>query len=110
MSQKTTDEAVQETLQRSIRIETRLLQLGDHVGANLRTKQRIDIEPTADSVVVYVDSMDVSFSRIAAEVHCSPHWQRNTQGRVEHGTVVTVRIRIGARRSFKELGTIDMPV
>jgi hypothetical protein len=105
MSHKTAEEASQETLQRVIRIETRLLQLGDHVGANLRTKQRIDVEPTSCGVVVYVDSMDVSFSRIMAEVKDSPLFQ----GKFEHGTVLTVRIRMGDRRNFNELGTINVP-
>lgn len=110
MSHKTTDEAVQEILQRTIRVETRMLQLGDHVGANLRTKQRIDVEPTADSVVVYVDSMDVSFSRILAEIKDSAHWQRITLGRDEHGTVRTLRIRMGTRRDFQEIATINVPM
>lgn len=110
MAYKTTDEAVQEILQRTIRVETRMLQLGDHVGANLRTKQRIEVEPTADSVVVYVDSMDVSLSRILAEIKDSPHWLRATQGRDLHGTVRTVRIRIGTRRDFQEIGGLVVPL
>lgn len=56
--------------ERLVRIESRLVQLGDHVGANLRTKQRIDILPIAGgaSVKVEVDSMNVSIWRITDEL------------------------------------------
>jgi phosphatidate phosphatase PAH1 len=58
-----------EVLDRIIRIESRVVQLGDHVGANLRTKQRIAFR-TDDKgdLVADVDSYDVSLSRILAEL------------------------------------------
>ena len=60
---------VNETLERVTRMESRLVQLGDHVGANLRTKQRIEIclNP-AGIATVQIDSLDVSISRILTEL------------------------------------------
>lgn len=69
MSNKTTEQKVDELLDRSIRTESRLVQLGDHVGANLRIKQRIDIHRLpAGLVEVDIDSLDVSISRIYTEL------------------------------------------
>lgn len=69
MSSKTQDQKIDELLDRSIRTESRLVQLGDHVGANLRVKQRIDITKETDGeTTVHIDSMDVSLSRILAEL------------------------------------------
>lgn len=56
-----------ELMDRVIRTESRIVQLGDHVGANLRVKQRIDIHEDSGSSMVTIDSMDVSLSRILAE-------------------------------------------
>jgi hypothetical protein len=56
---------------RMVRVESRLVQLGDYVGANLRTRQRICIEPPSDGIDVLattVDSLDVSIARIYAEM------------------------------------------
>lgn len=62
-------EQLTEILQRMIRLESRMVQLGDHVGANLRTKQKIDIEHTPpDSNLVRIDKLDVSLSRILSEL------------------------------------------
>jgi hypothetical protein len=61
-----------ETLERVIRLESRMVQLGDHVGANLRTKQRIDIrasDTAACRISITIDSLDVSLSRIYQEVN-----------------------------------------
>jgi hypothetical protein len=58
-----------ELLDRMRRMESRLVQLGDHVGANLRTKQKIEIKPDpAGGVMVTIDSLDVSISRIVTEL------------------------------------------
>lgn len=56
-----------EILQRVVRLETRMVQLGDHVGANLRTKQRITVHPGSPAWVE-VDALDVSLSRILDEM------------------------------------------
>lgn len=68
---------VGEVRDRTVRMESRLVQLGDHVGANLRTKQRIEI--LRDDVTlrhhVVIDSLDVSISRIFTELH-----QANVRG------------------------------
>lgn len=61
---------LKEVLDRVIRLESRMVQLGDHVGANLRSKQRIDIYMGADPRVV-IDSLDVSMSRVLTELRKS---------------------------------------
>jgi hypothetical protein len=58
-----------ELMERVIRLESRMVQLGDHVGANLRTKQRIDINICGADFSISIDSLDVSLSRIYAELH-----------------------------------------
>jgi len=58
----------QELKDRLVRIESRMVQLGDYVGANLRTKQRINIVQSASGVAIEIDAMDVSMSRIYAEL------------------------------------------
>lgn len=65
MTPRTTEE---ETLQRLTRIETRIVQLGDHVGVNLRSKQRVVIHDDITGVWVEVDALDVSLSRIITEL------------------------------------------
>ena len=55
-------------LDRVIRMESRLVQLGDYVGANLRSKQRIDVSVSSIGVAVEIDALDVSISRILAEL------------------------------------------
>jgi hypothetical protein len=64
-----------EIRERMVRTESRIVQLGDHVGANLRTKQRIDIEvsDTGEDANVNIDSLDVSLSRIYTEMKDAGH-------------------------------------
>ena len=63
------EQIAKETLERVTRLESRMVQLGDHVGANLRTKQRIEIRrPASMSPYVVIDSLDVSISRILTEL------------------------------------------
>lgn len=61
---------VKEIKERVTRIESRVVQLGDHVGANLRTKLRIQPgkSATTGERIVAVDSFDVSISRIMTEL------------------------------------------
>lgn len=59
-----------ELLDRTRRLESRMVQLGDFVGANLRSKQRIevkDLRPGAQPYVL-IDALDVSVSRIVTEL------------------------------------------
>lgn len=66
-----TEQIARETLERVTRLESRMVQLGDHVGANLRTKQRIEIVRLPDfpnRPYVRIDSLDVSISRILTEL------------------------------------------
>lgn len=55
---------LKEINQRAARMESRMVQLGDHVGANLRTKMRVDVRRDGPEVWVDVDAVDVSLSRI----------------------------------------------
>lgn len=62
---------IEEILQRLTRMETRLVQLGDHTGINLRSKQRVVIHPGApdgSGAWVEIDALDVSLSRIVTEL------------------------------------------
>jgi hypothetical protein len=100
MDNRTAEQKLDEVLQRMVRTETRIVQLGDHVGANLRDRMRIDVEPTRESVVVYVDAMDVSLSRIQNEVQRSEAWGLAKPG------VHMVQIRLGTRREHLVVGDI----
>lgn len=62
------DDRLKEIRDRIVRLESRMVQLGDHVGANLRTKQKIEIHPADTGVWVDIDSLDVSLSRIVTEL------------------------------------------
>lgn len=59
-------EKLDEINMRMIRTESRLVQLGDYVGANLRTKMRVEVRFNGGDPVPYVvvDALDVSASRI----------------------------------------------
>ena len=61
---KSQQDLLYEINQRAIRMESRVVQLGDHVGANLRTKMRTDVHESANGIWVDVDAYDVSISRI----------------------------------------------
>lgn len=56
-----------ELLDRTRRLESRMVQLGDYVGANLRSKQRIEVY-AGSSPSVTIDALDVSISRIVTEL------------------------------------------
>jgi hypothetical protein len=63
------EEKVQKILERVVRTESRVVQLGDHVGANLRQQQRIEIHNVGSNLwQVEIDAMDVSLSRIVSEL------------------------------------------
>lgn len=68
MTTETLEDIARETRERVIRMESRMVQLGDHVGANLRTKQRIVIRDLQTAPYVVIDSLDVSVSRILTEL------------------------------------------
>lgn len=89
-----------EIRERTTRMETRLVQLGEHMGVNLRNRHRIDVEPTRESVVVYVDALDISFSRIANDVQDSQHWANAKPG-THH-----VQVRMGVRRDYYVVGDV----
>lgn len=57
---------LREVNQRTTRLESRVVQLGDFVGANLRTKMRIEVFRPRDAGRPYIeiDALDVSLSRI----------------------------------------------
>lgn len=62
------EQKIAEILERTVRMESRMVQLGDYVGANLRAKQRIEIRDASRSPYVVIDSLDVSVSRILTEL------------------------------------------
>jgi hypothetical protein len=83
---------------RMVRVESRLVQLGDYVGANLRTRQKIDITrtprakgETGDSgLTATVDSLDVSIARIYAEIGSAGYVGKETDVYVEGEHVATL--------------------
>jgi hypothetical protein len=70
MQQQISDEMelLREVNQRATRIESRMVQLGDYVGANLRTKMRVHVERDDTGVWVEIDALDVSLSRIVTSL------------------------------------------
>lgn len=88
---KTELELLKEISERAVRLESRLVQLGDHVGANLRTRQRIDIGYNeAHGVFVTIDSLDVSVSRIVAELAADGRQHRTVPVFLKGKQVATV--------------------
>lgn len=65
---KSDHELIIEIADRVTRTESRVVQLGDHVGANLRHKQRIEIFRGTGAPRVEIDALDVSISRIISEL------------------------------------------
>jgi type VI protein secretion system component Hcp len=59
---------LREVNQRTTRLESRMVQLGDYVGANLRTRMRIEVCRPKDAGRPYIeiDALDVSISRIVS--------------------------------------------
>lgn len=59
------EERIAEIKDRLVRMESRMVQLGDHVGANLRIRERIDVKRDAQGdAYVEIDSPEQSLSRI----------------------------------------------
>lgn len=59
------DDRIEEVRDRLIRMESRMVQLGDHVGANLRVREKIDVKFDAQGEpYVEIDSPEQSLSRI----------------------------------------------
>ncbi|BDD92411.1 hypothetical protein PanNE5_18510 [Pandoraea sp. NE5] len=57
-------EILQEVRDRVVRTESRMVQLGDFVGTNLRVRMHIEVRDVDGDVWVDVDALDVSVSRI----------------------------------------------
>lgn len=100
MTHKTEQELLQEILDRVSRTETRMVKLAEHVGADVKGTSRTVIEPTAHSVVAYVDTMDVSISRILNDTHASAYWEH-----VPIGTHV-VQVRFGTRQAYRVVAEV----
>jgi predicted nucleic acid-binding protein len=60
------DQLLREIADRLRRTESRLVQLGHFVGVELRARRRVDVR--ADHRDVDIDALDVSISRIYAEL------------------------------------------
>lgn len=59
---------LQEINQRVTRTESRMVQLGDFIGTNLRVRMRIAVRKHAGDVWVEVDALDTAISRIYTEL------------------------------------------
>jgi len=62
MSNKTERDLAEETLQRVIRTETRLMTLGAKLGFDLKDDDYIDVDP--DTLTVVLQSMDVAYTSV----------------------------------------------
>jgi hypothetical protein len=80
---RTDKDRLDEINQRATRLESRLVQLGDYVGANLRTRMRIVVRSDGQDTWVDVDAFDVSISRIVTTLR--------EQG-IQKGMLVPVRL------------------
>jgi hypothetical protein len=77
---------------RMVRVESRLVQLGDYVGANLRSRQKIDIGglDASGMLTATVDSLDVSVARIYAEIGSAGYGGRDADVFVDGEHVATL--------------------
>ena len=90
---------VKEIKERVIRTESRVVQLGDHVGANLRAKLRIHrVRDANGNQHVEVDSYDVSISRILSDLE-EAGWSGDVGVEVHGKRVAT--LHVGSHRSGK---------
>lgn len=59
------EERIAELKDRLIRMESRMVQLGDHVGANLRIREKIEVKRDGQGdAYVEIDTVEQSISRI----------------------------------------------
>jgi hypothetical protein len=59
---------------RCVRMESRMVQMGDFVGINLRERQRIEVKRDGQGdVYVEIDALDVSLSRILVSLREQGH-------------------------------------
>jgi len=86
---------------RLVRVESRVVQLGDYVGANLRTKARVEIRFDGDECVVEIDTMDMSVGRIFTTFQ-----QERVQ--VDRATLVCNGTRLGVLE-FGPVGALREP-
>lgn len=82
-----TERTLEEIRDRVTRTESRLVQLGDYVGANLRSKQRIEIVHGDDGSHVEIDSLDVSMSRVLTELRNARYCGHDIEVRCKHRLV-----------------------
>lgn len=69
MSADSLNTVTAEIRDRVTRIESRIVKLGEHMGADLRTNARVLVQPRAGLCpTVTIDSLDVSLSRITQEL------------------------------------------
>jgi hypothetical protein len=59
---------------RCVRMESRMVQMGDFVGINLRERQRIEVKRDGQGdVFVEIDALDVSLSRVLISLREKGH-------------------------------------
>ncbi|EYS89541.1 hypothetical protein CF68_33200 [Cupriavidus sp. SK-4] len=84
---------MQEIKDRVTRMESRVVQLGDHVGANLRAKLRIHrVRDASGDQYVEVDSYDVSISRILTELE-EAGWSGDVGVNVRGRRIATLHVK-----------------
>lgn len=85
---------LKEIKERATRIESRVVQLGDHVGANLRLKLRIQPMKDAETGarMVSVDCFDVSISRILSELQ-EWGWHGDVQVKIQGERIATLHVK-----------------
>ncbi len=85
---------VKEIRDRVTRMESRMVQLGDHVGANLRAKTRIDLVKDKRTGLrhIEVDCYDVSFSRILTDLQ-GANWHGDFPLYVGDDLIATLHVK-----------------
>jgi len=60
---------LKEVNQRVIRTETRVVNLGDHIGLNLREQTKVELTHEGSELMVRISALDVSISQIMNVLH-----------------------------------------
>ena len=84
MSTEYLEQMAREILQRSVRTESRLVTLADHLGFELRNAPKVHVnwEKSGGAYVyVYIAALDVSLSRIVTAVQVTQEWRDLHKGR-----------------------------
>ena len=84
MNEQTLEQKVDHILQRSVRTESRLVTLADHLGVELRQAPRVHVDWDKSGgayIYTHIDALDVSLSRIITAVQAMQDWRDLRKGR-----------------------------